>query len=139
VVTTEGVEWKLHRKVSSPSFSEKNNAFVFAEAYRQAQGMLGKWMAASGNPTLEEVPTDVMRLTLHIISRVGFGVRLLWPGEKPDEKESAQDGLFSSNEVPAGHSMSYETSMHTLLANLILVVLTPKWLMSKHPFENEKA
>jgi hypothetical protein len=54
----------------------------------------------STNPTIEEVPKDAMRLTLHIISRVGFWVRLLWPGENPDEKETAKDAVFSSNESP---------------------------------------
>jgi cytochrome P450 len=131
VITTEGGEWRQHRKVSSPGFNEKNNALVFAEACRQAQGMLGKWMAGSENSTIEEIPVDVMRLTLHIISRVGFGVRLLWPSEKPDENESARDAVFSSSEPPEGHSMSYETSLNTLLSNLIWVILTPKWLMSE--------
>lgn len=54
----------------------------------------------STNPTIEEVPKNIMRLTLHIISRVGFGVCLLWPGENPDEKENAKDAVFSSNESP---------------------------------------
>jgi cytochrome P450 len=130
VITTEGSEWKQHRKVLSPSFNEKNNALVFAEACKQAQGMLRKWTTISGNPTIEEIPKDVMRLTLYIISRVGFGVRLLWPGEKLAQ-ETAPDGVFNSNEPPEGHSMSFETSLDTLLSNLIWVILTPMWLMSK--------
>jgi len=134
VITTEGGEWKQHRKVLSPSFNEKNNALVFAEACRQAQGMLRKWKTTSGDSTIREVPIDVMRLTLHIISKIGFGVGLLWPGEKIIEKESTQDAVFSSVELPEGHSMSYETSMDTLLANLVWVILTPKWLKRKHHF-----
>src|SRR5690349_8530879 len=31
VVTTEGAEWKMHRKATSPGFNEKNNALVFTE------------------------------------------------------------------------------------------------------------
>jgi len=38
VVTTEGIEWKAHRKLTSPSFNEKNNSLVFTEACSQAQG-----------------------------------------------------------------------------------------------------
>lgn len=130
VITTEGSEWRQHRKVASPSFNEKNNALVFSEACSQAQGILGKWLNTSGSSTIKDVPVDVMRLTLHIISRVGFGVRLLWPGEKADEKDSAQDAVFSSTERPEGHSMSYEDCLDTLLSHLIWVVLTPKWLLS---------
>jgi cytochrome P450 len=132
VITTEGGEWRQHRKISSPVFNEKNNALVFAEACRQAEGLLGKWLRQRPEAsTIEEVPVDVMRLTLHIISRVGFGVRLLWPGEKPDEKESAQDTVFSSSDPPVGHTMSYENSLDTLLGSLLWVILAPKWLMSK--------
>jgi cytochrome P450 len=111
IITTEGGEWKQHRKIAAPGFNEKNNTLVFAEAVAQAQGMLRKWMGpdGKGNNTLEEVPTDAMRLTLHIITRIGFGVRLLWPGEK----------------------MSFEHSLDTLLENLIWVLLTPKWVLSK--------
>jgi cytochrome P450 len=134
VITAEGGEWRLHRKISSPSFKEKNKALVFSEACSQGQGMLGKWLKTSGSATIEDVPVDVMRLTLHIISRVGFGVRLLWSGEKPDEKESAQDAVFSSSDPSEGHSTSYEDSLDTLLSHLIWVVLTPKWLLSKLRF-----
>jgi cytochrome P450 len=133
IITTEGGEWKQHRKIAAPGFNEKNNTLVFAEAVAQAQGMLRKWMSpdGKGNTTLEEVPTDAMRLTLHIITRIGFGVRLLWPGEKMSGSESARDAVYSSNEPTEGHSMSFEHSLDTLLENLIWVLLTPKWVLSK--------
>lgn len=132
IISTEGVEWKQHRKVSSPSFNEKNNVLVFSEACRQAQGMLKKWAGpdGKGNVTIHDAPTDTDRLTLHIISSVGFGKRLLWPGEKREEGESSQD-VYSS-EVPAdGHTMSFENALNTLLEKLIWVLVTPKWLLSK--------
>ncbi|KAK0106956.1 hypothetical protein ONS95_003671 [Cadophora gregata] len=140
IISTEGAEWKQHRKIMSPGFNEKNNVLVFAEACRQAQGMLRKWTGpdGSGNITLEEVPTDTMRLTLHIISRIGFGVRLLWPGEKPDEKESARDAIYSSNDPPEGHTMSFEHALDTLLGNLIWVLLTPKWILKRLPFKSSQ-
>jgi hypothetical protein len=50
----------------------------------------------SANPTIEEVPKDTMRLTSHVISRVGFGVRLLWPDENPDEKKTDKDGYLAA-------------------------------------------
>src|ERR1700712_2952473 len=72
ILSTEGPEWKSHRKVTSPGFNEKNNVLVFEESCQQTQGMLRKWtgQAGSSNITLDEVPTDAMRLTLHIISRI---------------------------------------------------------------------
>ncbi|EMR87512.1 hypothetical protein ACHAPC_002532 [Botrytis cinerea] len=136
VVTTEGIEWRGHRKISSPSFTEKNNALVFAESCTQAQGMLRRWLGpnGNGNVTLKEVPTDTMRVTLHIISRIGFGVRLLWPGEKARSKE--QESVYSSNEAPEGHTMSFERSLSTLLETLVWVLFLPKWLLRLMPFDS---
>jgi len=79
----------------------------------------------------EEVPHDTMRLALHIISRIGFGVRLLWPGEQPTEKQSTSDAVYSSNEASEGHTMSFEGSLSVLLENLFFVLLLPKWLLSE--------
>ncbi|KAL2073765.1 hypothetical protein VTL71DRAFT_11091 [Oculimacula yallundae] len=140
IITTEGAAWKQHRKITSPGFNEKNNALVFTEACKQAQGMLRKWTGPDGlgNITLEEVPTDTMRLTLYIISRIGFGVRLLWPGEKTDEKQSVRDATYSSSEAPEGHTMSFENALNTLLENLIWIILTPKWILKRLPFKGAR-
>jgi hypothetical protein len=123
----------------SPSFNEKNNALVFEEACRQAQGMPKKWRITLGDSTTREVPIDVMRLTLHNISKIGFGVGLLWTGEKASVDENTQDAVFNSVELPEGHSMSYETSMDTLLTSLVWVILTLEWLKSEHSAKIWKA
>lgn len=134
VVTTEGFEWKQHRKISSRNFTEANNELVFAESCSQTQGMLLKWAGpdGKGNITIEDVPMDTMRLTLHIISSIGFGIKLLWPGEQPKGTESE---VYSSHEPPPGHSMSFESALNTLLEQLLWVLLTPKWLLRHLPID----
>ncbi|GKT90801.1 LOW QUALITY PROTEIN: cytochrome P450 [Colletotrichum tofieldiae] len=42
VLTTEGAVWRMHRKVTSATFNEKNAALVFAESIKQAQSMTQK-------------------------------------------------------------------------------------------------
>lgn len=130
ILSTEGAEWKEHRKVSAPGFNEKNNLLVFAEATKQTRGMIRKWMDA-GDVTQKDVPTDTMRLALHIITKIGFGVSLLWPGEKPTGNQSVRDAELSSNEPPEGHTMSFEQALTDLLEYLIIILLAPKWLLSK--------
>ena len=129
------MDWKRHRKATAPGFNEKNNAHVFQESIVQAQGMLRKWtgLEGKGNITLTEVPMDSMRLTLHIISKVGFGVGLSWPGEKPSENERQTGIDFSSSEPPEGFTMTFEHALMSLLDNLIWVLLLPSWLLSKSP------
>lgn len=130
-MSTEGTDWKLHRKVTSPGFNEKNNVLVFQESIAQAQGMLRKWLGpgGKGNHTLTEVPMDSMRVTLHVISKIGFGVGLLWPGEELTEKDKASLN-YSSHEPTEGFTMSFEHALSHLLENLIWVLLIPDWLLS---------
>lgn len=133
VISTEGTDWKMHRKVTSPGFNEKNNILVFRESVAQTQGMLRKWMGpdGKGNHTLTEVPMDSMRVTLHIISRIGFGVGLLWPGEEPSEDDKKASLNYSSHQPTEGFTMSFEEALSKLLENLLWVLLFPDWLLSE--------
>lgn len=49
VVTTEGQEWRLHRRVTSRPFSEKNNQLVHEEAVRQTTQMINSWESKSNS------------------------------------------------------------------------------------------
>lgn len=137
LISTEGDEWKQHRKITSPSFNEKNSALAFGEACNQAQAVLRKWSCTDleGSATIKCVPEDAQRLMLHIISNVGFGTRLLWPGESPPEGEEVSDEQYATYEAPKGHSMSFGDSMSTLLEQVYLVLLTPTWLMKLLPIQ----
>ena len=136
VVTSEGQTWRQHRKITSPPFSEKNNHLVWSETLDQGQTMIDRWVE-HGKETAKSIHTiadDAMRLSLHVISRAGFGVRLQWPGN-----ESSQDGIIpgakgvTSSDIPEGHSMSYTEAMSILLHNILVILLTPHFLLSKCP------
>src|SRR5208282_4856086 len=43
ILSTEGADWRRHRKIVAPAFSEKSNALVWKESVRQAAGMLKFW------------------------------------------------------------------------------------------------
>lgn len=133
VVTTEGPEWRMHRKATAPGFNEKNNSLVFTESVAQAQGMIRKWMDGSetSSRTLNDVPADSMRVALHIISAMGFGVRLLWPGDVPST-EDKDSGLIHMADKPVGeHTMSFEKALASVLDDIFVLMLTPRWLLSK--------
>ena len=127
VVTHEGGEWRRHRKIVSPPFTENNNRMVWMETLYQAQVMLASWVGKDGNQkrTVGEVSTDAMRLSLHVISRAGFDVRCLWPGVNDDDEKALAEGAMSTNIIPKGHKMSYVESMTILLHHIILVITVP--------------
>jgi len=139
VVTTEGQVWRQHRKITSPPFTEKNNHMVWDESILQAQAMLKGWVGPNGkgNRTIPSTATDAMRLSLYVISLAGFGVRLTWPGTDDDSKTKVDVGGMSGQAgvtgegMTGGHTMTYMDALQTLLHNLILVMLVPKFLLSR--------
>lgn len=94
-------------------------------------------MGADGEKsrTINTVSEDSMRLSLHIISRSGFGVRLQWPGEVEAPSEEIDQSFLSKQGVSgsgksAGHTMTYTDALGTLLHNILFVMLIPKFLLS---------
>ena len=137
VVTSEGQLWRHHRKITSPPFSEKNNHLVFAETLGQCQDMVDSWLNGNkgGSKTIHTVADDAMRLSLHVISRGGFGVQLNWPGKaKPSTNGHIEGGedKASSGGVPEGHTMSYSDALGSLLHHVLIVLIFPKLLLRKY-------
>lgn len=137
VVALEGQSWRHHRKITSPPFTEKNNHLVWAESIDQAQAMINGWFEGNKErtKTITTVADDAMRLSLHIISRAGFGVRLEWPGSEGDKTEKTRnDGgktIEKSSGIVEGHKMSYTDALGSLLHNMLWVLVTPPFLLSK--------
>ena len=141
VVSTEGAEWRHHRKSTSPPFTEKNNQVVWMETIDQTQAMVASWVGkdGKGNKTVDRIMDDTMRLSLYVISRAGFGRKLEWPTE--DTKTQERDGNVDpskikneSHDIDPGHTMSYTYSLHCLLDNILLQFLLPRWLLVHLPF-----
>ncbi|MCJ1287987.1 hypothetical protein MMC26_007340 [Xylographa opegraphella] len=143
VVSTEGQVWRHHRKVVSPPFTEKNNHLVWSETLVQAQDMLKSWIGTGGvrKHTVKTVGDDAMRLSLHVISRAGFGVQLQWPGIGDDSKtkteteQKTSDEKNSPSEIDEGHTLNYTDALQTLLHNLLWVMLLPRFLLNNLPIK----
>ena len=138
VVTTEGQEWRHHRKITSPPFTEKNNHLVWKETLDQSRAMVDSWFGTDKKQsrTIMTMADDAMRLSLHIISRAGFGVALSWPGAE-DTKTKAK-ATTASEVLGEGHVMSYIEALGTLLHNIISVIAVPRFLLKNLPFKATK-
>ncbi len=144
VVTSEGQTWRHHRKITSPPFSEKNNHLVWNETLEQCHAMVNSWfdgdIGKKGSKTIYTLADDAMRLSLYVISRAGFGVHLKWPGTEgahanghPRNKE---DNLASSPEIAQGHTMSYTNALGSILHDITLALILPRFLLSKSTTES---
>ena len=127
VVTTEGQEWRHHRKITSPPFAEKNNHLVWSETLHQAQAMTQSWMGESNDKTqtVNSIAEDTMKLSLNIISRAGFGVRSSWIGATDEKQREKAQKTFDN-----GHTMSYDNALSSLLHNMVFILLLPRSLLS---------
>ncbi|EFX01173.1 cytochrome p450 monooxygenase [Grosmannia clavigera kw1407] len=132
LLSTEGAVWRLHRKVTSTSFNERNAAYTFGEAVHQTQSLLAKWGSEDG--TIMTIEGDTMKLALHIIGYVGFGLRFVWPGERLPAEADLRLNKYGSLEPPAGHSMTFAVSVERVLHRIILLLMLPGWLLRALPF-----
>ena len=128
VVVVEGQRWRHHRKITSPPFSEKNNGLVWQETLDQTMAMVGSWFdgpRATESRTLSTIAEDAMRLSLHIISRAGFGVPLEWP-------KDGEDGEHPGDKLENGHTMTYTDALGSLLHNILWLLALPRGLLSEY-------
>lgn len=138
VLTVEGALWRMHRKVTSASFNEKNAAHTFAEAIAQTRGMLGMYLGPEGErtgttKTITSLERDTMTWALNIIGYVGFGLRLLWPGQRPPADMDPKMAKYGSLEPPEGHTMTFADSLAGTLERILTIMITPAVLLSVSP------
>ncbi|KAI9351295.1 cytochrome P450, partial [Obelidium mucronatum] len=78
IVTTEGEEWRKHRKIAAPTFSEQNNALVHEASIQIGYDMFKSWESklVVGNDgskgSLVNVSSDMMEFALSVISSAAF-------------------------------------------------------------------
>ena len=124
IISAEGHSWRHQRKITSPSFTERNNQLVWTESIRQTELMMKSWMGHNSREsrTVTTMATDIMRLGMHVIVYAGFGIKWFWPG--------VEDGEASDAEVLSkGHTMTAMDALETLLHDIMMaVVLGPKIL-----------
>ncbi|ROW02560.1 hypothetical protein VPNG_07862 [Cytospora leucostoma] len=123
ISTAQGAEWQKHRRITASSFNDQNNVIVWSEAVAVAHDVLRYW---TSRPSVATAADDLRTLSLHVMSRAGFGKSFKFQGH--DEREAA---------APADISMTYKESLQIILENCILVFalgtkfLANPWLPQK--------
>ena len=141
VVSAEGMLWRQHRKITAPPFTEKNNQMVWEETLHLACSMLKNWVGDRGEGTVSDPAENLMKLTLHVISQAGFGVRLQWTDDTEESRkvspELPQRGSKAvlpteckEDVLPSGYRLTYKEALESLLAKLLWIMLMPHFLLS---------
>ncbi|TPX73527.1 hypothetical protein CcCBS67573_g05207 [Chytriomyces confervae] len=122
VLTTERDEWRRHRKIAAPTFSEQNNALVHESSITIAQGMFAAWdknSVTSSNGTQcsrVDVASDMMEFALSVISSAAFGIDIPWHTE-PDHSEFRQ-----------GFQISFRQALEIVVNQIQIWIVIPKIL-----------
>ncbi|KAI0885471.1 cytochrome P450 [Annulohypoxylon maeteangense] len=140
VLTLEGAAWRMHRKITSASFNEKNAALVFKESISQTEGLMNMWLGSDGlgNKTINTLERDTASLTLNIIANIGFGLKILWPGQKFPADADPRLAKYATQDAPEGHTMTFVKALAHTLDYLILLLITPKWILKNFPSKTAK-
>ncbi|VDC07904.1 unnamed protein product [Peniophora sp. CBMAI 1063] len=114
IVASEGDEWKRHRKITAPAFSENNNRLVWDETAHIVDDLLNDVWGNASEVTVKDAVDFTIPIAIFVISAAGFGQRAKW---------------LENRVPPPGHQMTFKDAVHTLCAELITVMSTPKWAL----------
>ncbi|KAJ3511705.1 hypothetical protein NMY22_g15567 [Coprinellus aureogranulatus] len=113
VITAEGAEWKKHRKVCAPAFSEPNNRLVWDETVRICEELYNEvWQGQERIEYDHVVSGFSLPIALLVLSAASFGRRVTW---KDDELAGA------------GKRYSFKEALHITSQNIPLKTALPRW------------
>ncbi|KAF2625144.1 cytochrome P450 monooxygenase-like protein [Macroventuria anomochaeta] len=141
LVSTEGSDWRMHRKLTAPSFGEKNNELVFKESLHHARSLLGLWTGpdGQGNETVQDPAVATMSFALFVISSAGFDVRVKWLHEEKSRASSLENdepkSILVGSEKSADHKMTYREAISELLHNIMWTQIIPPKYLSLSPLK----
>lgn len=119
VLASEGEEWKRHRKVVGPAFSEHNNRLVWNETVKIVNDLFANVWGSQSEVYVDNVVQSVtLPMALYVISIAGFGKRALWQAD---------------GNLPPGHKLSFQDALHILGTDLWIKAATPTLLMNWAP------
>ena len=139
IISQEGSEYRRHRRIVAPSFSEKSNKLVFEESLRQAESMMELWSHQGTNTKsamkVDNTAVDAATLSLHVICAAGFGVPQVWPGESEDKLQGTIVPGFNTVQLTGGHTLPFKESLGFLMKNILWLIALPRWALGMQPLK----
>ncbi len=130
ILAAEGETWRRHRKLMSPLFSEKNNQLVWKQTLECCDALLSSW-TSEPDKIIRTLAKDANNLSLNVIEHAGLGQNEVWPS-------FAESQVGSKKELHDGHTMTFHTSLTSVLDHLLYIILLPKWFLANAPFQGPR-
>ncbi|OSX59381.1 hypothetical protein POSPLADRAFT_1059568 [Postia placenta MAD-698-R-SB12] len=123
IVGTEADEWKRHRKITAPSFSERNNRLVWDETIGIVQELCEDVWGGKDH-VVENIVDVTIPLALFVIGAAGFGRQMSWKADL---------------NVSHGHTMPFKDALHVISVELWIKALLPSWFVEWAPIPRIRA
>ncbi|PCH40911.1 cytochrome P450 [Wolfiporia cocos MD-104 SS10] len=118
VLVTERDEWKRHRKITAPAFTERNIRLVWDVTTKVTEELCEVVWKGRDEIAVDSVTDVTVPITLFVIGTAGFGQQISW---------------IDDNILPAGHAMKFKDAMHVTSENIILKAIFPEWVLAHAP------
>ncbi|KAH8166255.1 hypothetical protein CIB48_g2019 [Xylaria polymorpha] len=135
IITTEGHAWRMHRKLTAPSFNESTLIRAFDESIHQAQGLIKHWTRSRKVKTITTIEQDTLNMAFNIISYLGFGFRIYWSHEKAMSEANFHTIKKSYVDEPEECRMTFRRSVTEVMGSIFLFNLMPEVLLDKVPIK----
>ena len=117
LAASEGEQWRLYRKITTPFFNKKTYGVVWRESLEKAERVCTGWSQPGTRVT--DIKEDVMsKLNLCVIAKIFYNQELEY-----DQNDPMKDV------VPSGHQLTFSKAINAVLSNLATIFGIPKWLL----------
>lgn len=117
LAASEGEQWRLYRKISTPFFNSKTHGMVWKESLDKAERIATQW--SKGKTVVSDIKGEVLsKLNLRVIAKIFYNQEL-----KYDQKDAMKDV------APSGHSLTFSEAINAVLSNLATIFGLPKRLL----------
>ncbi|KZV84229.1 cytochrome P450 [Exidia glandulosa HHB12029] len=113
LIVAEGAEWKRMRRPINPAFGDRTMRFVWETAMGVASGLFDtpEWKG-KGEVRIGHVVDITLPMALLVLGIAAFGKQMRW-----------EDDDF----VPEGHTLTFESALHTVSTTLLEKFVLPNW------------
>ena len=117
LAASEGEQWRLYRKISTPFFNSKTHGMVWKESLEKAERVSNQW--SKGDTTISDVKGEVMsKLNLRVIAKIFYNQELEY------DRDDAMKDI-----TPSGHLLTFSEAINAVLSNLATIFGMPTLLL----------
>lgn len=128
VLTTEDEEWKKHRRISQPAFSERNIRLVWKAGTDVIEELMDDLWENKAEVRTNHALDITIQVALMVLSIAAFGKPMSWKTGKFSSTSGSSD-KGGGERFERGHKMSFTQSIYIVSTHLVGALAAPSWAL----------